>query len=103
MGSRLPHIASFLESDPDAHPRPQRNNKPGTSSTTPIPSHYHDLRQLEPEEDLIQMTSGPPSPQILTEHFDASAHRLGRSPSESDRGLKMHVFKQECPSIDAGF
>lgn len=55
--------------------------KPAPSNTSHIPSHYHELRQLETtEEDLIQFTSRPPTPHAQPNAFEKSAP----SPSSCD-------------------
>ena len=53
--------------------------KPGASSTSHIPSHYYELQQLKPEEDLIQFDSRPPTPNTQPSRLDASV----RSPSNA--------------------
>ena len=47
-------------------PRNPQNSRPGPSTTYPVPSHYHELRQLEPEEDLMEFPSRPATP--YTQH-----------------------------------
>ena len=56
-------------------------------------SHYHDLRQLVPEEDLIDLDSGPPTPQSQTGYFDVPTHQSGTNPPDSDHGLKRYQAK----------
>lgn len=98
-----------MQSGSDALVEPKSNGKPSIRSINPVNSHYHDdLRQLEPEEDLIELNSGPPTPQIQTDHLGTPIHRSGRSPPESNHGLKryqaiQYVAKQKCPGTDAGF
>ena len=57
--------------------------KPGASSTSHIPSHYYELHQLNPEEDLIRLDSRPPTLYTQPNRLDI----LVRSPSnvESSR------------------
>ena len=43
-------------------PRDLQNSRPGPSTIYHVPSHYHELRQLEPEEDLIEFRSRPVTP-----------------------------------------
>ncbi len=88
MSSRYSHIASLMETGSNAHLKPS-----AVSSTTPINSHFHDLRQLEPEEDLIELDSEPPTPQIKTEHLDVPVHRSSKNRHGSDHGLKRHQGK----------
>lgn len=73
--SRYPHLASSMQSGSDAY----LNRNPEISSTTPSNSHFHDLRQLEPEENLIELGSGPPTPQTQNEYFDVPTHQQGES------------------------
>lgn len=58
MGSRGQNIppSSYLKLASD----------PSPSST----NHYHDLIQLEPVEDLIQLHSRPPTPHVEPDQFD---------------------------------
>ena len=53
--------------------------KPPPNSNYQASSHYHDLRQLEPEDDLIQLASRPATPRIETRNTEpiASEARLG--------------------------
>ena len=53
VNSRPRHVR-FSKKGPNAF------NQSNLSDTTQLPSHYHDLRQLEPEgDDLIQFDSRP--------------------------------------------
>ena len=61
--SRSRH-AALSNKGPDAF------DKPGPNGTYHLPSHYSDLRQLEPEEDLIQFDSRPPTPHTQPNRFD---------------------------------
>ena len=82
-----------MKSGLDAHLMPTSNGKPAITSTNPVNSHYHDLRQLEYEEDLIELSPGPPIPQIQTEGSDVPIHQLSRSPPESNHRQKRHQVK----------
>ena len=75
MSLRPAHIASL--------PR-----RPAINSSHPVSSHYYDLRQLEPEEDLIDFNSRPPTPQKQADHFDTPGYRSGRNPFGRDHGSK---------------
>ena len=43
-------------------PRNLQNSRPGPSTIHHVPSHYDELRQLEPEEDLMDFPSRPATP-----------------------------------------
>ena len=58
MGPRVQNIP------PSSHLKPAFN--PSASST----NHYLDLLQLEPEEDLIQLNSRPPTPHLELDQLD---------------------------------
>lgn len=60
---------------------------PSTRRAPQASSHYHDLRQLQPEEDLIQLTSAPPTPHIELSDFDALAIHVG-NPTGADVNVK---------------
>lgn len=83
-------LRSLTKSGSDAHLMPNSNRNHPTGSTTPFNSHYHDLRQLEPEEDLIELNPGPPIPQTQTEDIDVPVHQSSRSPPESERRPRRH-------------
>lgn len=93
MSSRSPHTASLMQSSSGAHVKSKFNGKPGISLKTPLSSHYYDLRQLQPEEDLIELNDEPPTPQTQTEHSNLPLHRSCGSPSESNHGLKRYQAK----------
>ncbi|KAF6221270.1 hypothetical protein HO133_002125 [Letharia lupina] len=82
-----------MQSGSGAHVKPKFNGKPGISLKTPLSSHYYDLRQFQPEEDLIELNEEPPTPQIQTEHSNLPLHRSCGSPSESNHGLKRYQAK----------
>ena len=58
MGPRVQNIP------PSSYLKPAPN--PSPSST----NHYLDLLQLEPEEDLIQLNSRPPTPHVESDQVD---------------------------------
>ena len=43
-------------------PRNLQDSRPGPSTTYHVPNHYYELRQLEPEDDLIDFSSPPATP-----------------------------------------
>ncbi len=51
------------------------------------PSHYHELRQLEPQEDLIQLASRPPTPRIQTKQSDPEIGEPHTSLTASSTGV----------------
>ena len=58
MGSRVQKIPPSNYLKPALNPNPSSTN------------HYLDLLQLEPEEDLIQLNSRPPTPHIGPDQVD---------------------------------
>lgn len=92
MTSQNSQIASLTQNGLDAHMQSTSNRTPSVSNTTPIRSHYHDLRQLElePEEDLIDFGSGLSQPQSHTGSSDVPVHRPGRNLPESGHGVSRY-------------
>ena len=95
MSSQYSHIAPLVQNGLDAHMQPRSIRRPNVSNvshTTPINSHYHDLRQLEmePEDDLIDFESGPSNLQSQTGSPDVPVHRSGRNLPESGHGLSTY-------------
>lgn len=110
MSSRPPHIVSLMRSSSNVRQRPRSNRNPAISSAHPTNSHYHDLRQLEPEEDLIELNSRPSTPRNITEHFDelVPGHQSDTSTSDSDHRLrryhtKQYVTQQNVPLLVQAF
>ena len=94
MSSRPPHIALLKRSGSHVHQKSRSSRKSVDSSAHPMNSHYHDLRQLEPEEDLIELSSRPPTPQRHTERSEVPESWSGGSAFESDHRLKTYHAKQ---------
>ncbi len=71
------------------HRQSDRRNpsKPSTSNVPGISSHYNDLCQLEPEEDLIQFESRPPTPRIQSNNLDAPVAGSRLSTIRADAGI----------------
>lgn len=57
MGLSSQELASVSGGDEFSKPTANTHHRPPNS-------HYHELRQLEPEEDLIQLASRPPTPRM---------------------------------------
>ena len=82
-------------------PYPLQNSSSEDAPLKPLPlhpqrvsSHYHDLSQLQPEDDLIQLSSRPPTPRIQTENELPNAGDLRPSGPERDRGAGRNQAKQ---------
>ena len=93
MNSWSPHTLSLMPSGSDHHLRPEPSRRTETANAIPINSHYHDLRQLECEEDLIELGSEPPTPRTQTDQFDVPTHGSGGDSSKSSQGLKRSHAK----------
>ena len=85
----------------DSMPYPLQNSSSEDALLKPLPfhpqrasSHYHDLSQLQPEDDLIQLSSRPPTPRIQTGNELLNAGDLRPSGPEGDPGAGRNQAKQ---------
>ena len=62
---------------------------PGLLST----NHYHDLLQLEPAEDLIQLHSRPPTPHVEPDQVDRTL--VATTEDTANNRLESYVFAKE--------
>lgn len=77
----FPHERVTRQNNRQNVSRQSASNVPGLSS------HYNDLRQLEPEEDLIQLESRPPTPRVQSHNLDTPVTGLRISTVLADAGI----------------
>jgi hypothetical protein len=56
-------------------------------------SHYYDLRQLQPEDDLIQFPSRPPTPRIETRNAEPVASGPRPTGVDGEAGVRRKPIR----------